>query len=479
VVLQSTRSAPRQRKRSGAHTIEKDDGTTYQRNAKRLTDGRGSIFFDKRRKRSPWVAQLPPMNGKVEKRTFVTRDEADAWRQQQMALRDKGICPLRDETLSWWLDHWYRTRVVGHKKSKTVDLYDYMIRVHIRGTPLAEMSLAKVKPEHLREFYATASAKRRQSRRKDGSASDDSERSTLARSTVLNLHAVLSSAFAQAVADHKIEHNPASSARPPRPERKRIEALSADEVDAVISAVGKHRMVDVLELCLECGLRVGEAIGLTWDRVHLDSDVPWAMIDRQLQCLKGTWLLDEPKRRSVRLVGLSRRACEVLRRARDRQTFEKRAVEQAALDAEQRGETSPVRWGRSWNQARRRAEPTVWRGKEPAGDEGLVFTSQTGGPIHRSTVTHTLQREVSRAGMSDALAEKLGRALTTHHMRHQHASELLASGAPISDVRDQLGHRETATTLDMYGHSMPGAPSRLAAMRDARRDARHQASAAE
>ena len=396
-----------------------------------------------------------------------------------MALRDKGIRPLKDQTLGWWLDHWYRTRVVGHKKAKTVDLYDYLIRLHIADSPLAKTPLAKIKPEHLREFYATVDAKRRQSRRKDGLSSDETERPALARSTVLNLHAVLSGAFAQAVADHKIEHNPASGARPPRPERKRIEALSADEVEAVISAVGEHRMVDVLELCLECGLRVGEAIGLTWDRVHLDAAVPWATIDRRLQCLKGTWLLDEPKRRSVRVVGLSRRAREVLQRARDRETFERRNVEQSALDAESRGEGSGVRWGWTWNQARRRAEPTVWRGKEPAGDEGLVFTSQTGGPLHRSTVTHTLQREVSRAGLSDTLAEKLGRALTTHHMRHQHASELLASGAPISDVRDQLGHRETATTLDMYGHSIPGAPSRLAALRDARRDARQQASAAE
>ena len=247
MVLQPSRSIPRQRKRSGAHTIEKDDGTTYRRNAKRLTDGRGSIFFDKRRKRSPWVAQLPPVDGKIEKRTFETRDEADAWRQQQMALRDKGIRPLRDQTLGWWLDHWFRTRVVGHKKAKTVDLYDYLIRLHIVDSPLAKMPLAKIKPEHLREFYATVGAKRRQSRRKDGLSSDEVERPALARSTVLNLHAVLSGAFAQAVADHKIEHNPASGARPPRPERKRIEALSADEVEAVISAVGEHRMVDVLE----------------------------------------------------------------------------------------------------------------------------------------------------------------------------------------------------------------------------------------
>jgi integrase len=169
----------------------------------------------------------------------------------------------------------------------------------------------------------------------------------------------LSGAFAQAVADHKIEHNPASSARPPRPEHKRIGALSPDEVDAVLSAVGEDRMADVLELCLECGLRVGEAIGITWDRVHLDADTPWATIDRQLQRLKGTWFLEEPKRRSVRIVGLTRRACEVLLRARDRQLFEKRAVEQAASEAEQRGEPTAARWGWSWNQARRRAEPTI------------------------------------------------------------------------------------------------------------------------
>src|SRR4030095_12854600 len=79
-----------QRKRAGAHTIVRADGTTYQRNAKRRNEGRGSVYYDQS-KQSPWVAQLPPLNGKSEKRRFQSKGEADAWVDEQMALRDKGV----------------------------------------------------------------------------------------------------------------------------------------------------------------------------------------------------------------------------------------------------------------------------------------------------------------------------------------------------------------------------------------------------
>ena len=84
MVIQPGKPTPRQRKRSGAHTIEKDDGTTYRRNAKRLTDGRGSVFFDKRRKRSPWVAQLPPVDGKIENLGLYNRVIVGTWSQDNV-----------------------------------------------------------------------------------------------------------------------------------------------------------------------------------------------------------------------------------------------------------------------------------------------------------------------------------------------------------------------------------------------------------
>ena len=70
--METSRGAPADEVRatgSGrAHTIEQNDGATYRRNARRLSDGRGSIVFDKRRKRSPRAAQLPLVHEKVEER---------------------------------------------------------------------------------------------------------------------------------------------------------------------------------------------------------------------------------------------------------------------------------------------------------------------------------------------------------------------------------------------------------------------------
>jgi integrase len=44
-----------------------------------------------------------------------------------------------------------------------------------------------------------------------------------------------------------------------------------------------------------------------------------------------------------------------------------------------------------------------------------------------------------------------------HTMRHTYASVLLASGAPLTFVRDQLRHSSITITADVYGHLIPRA----------------------
>ncbi len=41
-------------------------------------------------------------------------------------------------------------------------------------------------------------------------------------------------------------------------------------------------------------------------------------------------------------------------------------------------------------------------------------------------------------------------------MRHTFASLLLQQGEPLHYVKDQLGHASIQTTVDVYGHIVPG-----------------------
>jgi integrase len=43
-----------------------------------------------------------------------------------------------------------------------------------------------------------------------------------------------------------------------------------------------------------------------------------------------------------------------------------------------------------------------------------------------------------------------------HHLRHTHATLLLAKGVPVKVVSERLGHASATITLQVYAHVMPG-----------------------
>jgi site-specific recombinase XerD len=77
----------------------------------------------------------------------------------------------------------------------------------------------------------------------------------------------------------------------------------------------------------------------------------------------------------------------------------------------------------------------------PANRESLVFATRTGRRIDGSYVRHLLPRLAKSAGVS--------KRVHLHGLRHRFAIELEQEGAPISVIRDLLGHSSIATT-DTY-----------------------------
>lgn len=87
-------------------------------------------------------------------------------------------------------------------------------------------------------------------------------------------------------------------------------------------------------------------------------------------------------------------------------------------------------------------------------DHGLVFTDADGLAPHPDTVSGVFDRVVARTPVP---------RITLHGLRHTHATILLAAGTPVKVVSERLGHRDVTTTLNYYGHVIPGIQGQAAA----------------
>jgi integrase/recombinase XerD len=95
------------------------------------------------------------------------------------------------------------------------------------------------------------------------------------------------------------------------------------------------------------------------------------------------------------------------------------------------------------------------RGHAP--DTAPVFVSRKGrAHLDPATVNRLVHRAAARAGVK--LAGPAKSAVSPHYLRHAHASHALDKGAPVSLVRDTLGHASIATT-NKYTHARPNASS--------------------
>ena len=77
-----------------------------------------------------------------------------------------------------------------------------------------------------------------------------------------------------------------------------------------------------------------------------------------------------------------------------------------------------------------------------------VFTSPDGKPLRR----HNFRRRVWVPGVKAAGLN----GLRFHDLRHSHAAMLIAAGEHPKLISARLGHSTIRTTLDTYGHLLPG-----------------------
>ena len=174
-----------------------------------------------------------------------------------------------------------------------------------------------------------------------------------------------------------------------------------------IAAAVPDRYRALVVLAASTGLRQGEALGLTVDRVDFLRRT--ATVDRQLVLLPGRepYLAPPKTEASMRMIPLPRIAIEAL------------AAHLAAF---------------------------------PAGRDGFVFTNDLGGPIRRTAFSTIWRPAVVSAGAPDGTG--------FHALRHYYASLLIRHGESVKVVQSRLGHASAAETLDTYSHLWPDSDDR-------------------
>ena len=207
--------------------------------------------------------------------------------------------------------------------------------------------------------------------------------------------------------------NPVEPTSSPPPVRKKPAELSAEQIRAIIAATqaeGAPPVADLVALMIGLGLRVSEVLGLRWD--DWDKAAKRLHVRQQLARVEGEYRLAPPKTKSA--------------------TRTLAVPDFVAAAIERR------------------------RGNE-AGEMKLIFTSDKGAPLNLSDVSASV-----RVWVFEVAAVHM----TSHDLRHAHASYLLDCGVPITVVSAVLGHSNPSITMAVYAHKLKGSHEQVAAIMD-------------
>lgn len=241
--------------------------------------------------------------------------------------------------------------------------------------------------------------------------SPSGKKKPLKHGTVVTYYTTLHTLFESAVENEVIEVNPMQRMKKPKARKDEIkeEALSYD-VDGI------RYIQDCLEneplkwkalvsVLIDTGCRRGEAAGLKWEAVDLETGVMKICRNVQYTKEKGIFVTT-PKNHQNRVIVLTPYARKLLREWKRAQTLEY--------------------FGRGLS------------------TNGFCFTQDNGEMLNPNTITGYINRLGKRYNLP---------GLHAHTFRHSYASIAIRNGIDPVTVSKKLGHCNPSVTLNIYSHA--------------------------
>lgn len=212
-----------------------------------------------------------------------------------------------------------------------------------------------------------------------------------------------------------IDRNVAERLKAPAVKSAPPKAMSKEQLSRFLKILEGDRLEALFWIIFGCGLRKGEAVGLQWSDVDLETGS--ATIRRRIARLNDGVDIDTPKSRAgQRTVQIPQKALRKLLAWREQQAVEKKLADDRWVEG-------------NW-----------------------VFTSKWGKWVEPRFINKHLSDVLKKAGADH---------VTIHQLRHTFCTLLLSQGVPIKDVQEIAGHSRPSVTLNMYYTSLPGASGRV------------------
>jgi integrase len=227
---------------------------------------------------------------------------------------------------------------------------------------------------------------------------------------VKHLLVTLRGALESATKDGLIPRNVAALVDPPSVFKHQMKTFTAEQARAFLDAIVGDRLEALFSTAIALAYRQGEALGLQWSDVNLESENSTLTVRESIQRIDGKLTITPTKKDKVHTVNLP-------------------AVTRSALLAHQARQMEE-----------RRLAGSRWQ------ETGFVFTTTIGTPVDARIVIRRYHAILMTTGLP---------RIRFHDLRHSAATLLLAQGVSPRYISDLLGHSQVSFTMQTYAHVLP------------------------
>ena len=381
----------------------------------RRTKGDGLI----RERKDGWEGRIPigknPVTGRTDYKYFYGKTMAQVREKMRIYENDpdeiamvngiyKKVETTREQTplFSDWLDTWLTQYKANSITPSTYESYQGFIEQHIKPA-LGNILIGEITADQIQQLLNN---KQKVGARKDGRTG------ALSTSSVMKIKIIINASLKQAVKNHLISSNPTEAVTPPKMTRREIRVLTPEEQDKFMNALKGHRLEALFKLALATGMRKGELLALTWEKVDFEDNTisisKTAKRVRNQETMKSSIEVGGPKSKSgYREIPMLPSVAPILSKHYILQQKEQKEA------------------GSAYNQL------------------GIVFCSKVGTYIEARRINSTLEKILKQAGVEH---------INFHALRHTFATRALENSVPAKVVQKMLGHADVSLTLNTYTH---------------------------